>query len=87
LDEKALRKLVTRLKLKKRAKKLRDQTSDDLTASDPLSEKREKRSKKKKPASKVAFKRVDQREFLGHFVWSLLYPANLASMGHHHPQV
>ncbi|KAJ6094527.1 hypothetical protein N7467_002040 [Penicillium canescens] len=60
LDEKALRKLVTRLKLKKRAKKLRDQTSDDLTASDPLSEKREKRSKKKKPASKVAFKRVDQ---------------------------
>ncbi|OGE49151.1 hypothetical protein PENARI_c023G01087 [Penicillium arizonense] len=60
LDEKALRKLVTRLKLKKRAKKLRDQTSDDLAASDPISEKREKRSKKKKPASKVAFKRVDQ---------------------------
>ncbi|KAJ5756934.1 uncharacterized protein N7511_007116 [Penicillium nucicola] len=60
LDEKALRKLVTRLKLKKRAKELRDQTADDLTASDPLSEKREKRSKKKKPASKVAFKRVDQ---------------------------
>ncbi|CAG8946684.1 unnamed protein product [Penicillium salamii] len=60
LDEKALRKLVTKLKLKKRAKKLRDQTSDDLTPSDPVGEGRQKRSKKKKPASKVAYKRVDQ---------------------------
>lgn len=62
LDEKALRKLVTRLKLKKRAKRLRDETNDDLGANDPLGEsRRDKRSKKRKPASKVAFKRVDQR--------------------------
>ncbi|KAJ5321996.1 uncharacterized protein N7506_011126, partial [Penicillium brevicompactum] len=60
MDEKALRKLVTKLKLKKKAKKLRDQTSDDLTPSDPVAEGRQKRSKKKKPASKVAYKRVDQ---------------------------
>ncbi|KAJ5661410.1 uncharacterized protein N7477_009026 [Penicillium maclennaniae] len=61
LDEKALRKLVTRLKLKKRARRLRDETNDDLGTSDPLGEsRREKRSKRKKPASKVAFKRVDQ---------------------------
>jgi hypothetical protein len=63
LDEKALRKLVTRLKLKKRAKRLRDETNDDLGVNDPLGEtRRDKRSKKKRPASKVAFKRVDQRE-------------------------
>ena len=62
MDEKALRKLVTKLKLKKKAKKLRDQTSDDLTPSDPVAEGRQKRSKKKKPASKVAYKRVDQCE-------------------------
>ncbi|CAI7676605.1 unnamed protein product [Penicillium pancosmium] len=61
LDEKALRKLVTRLKLKRQAKKLRDQTNDDLGLGDPLGDgRREKRSKRKKPASKVAFKRVDQ---------------------------
>ncbi|KAJ5137164.1 hypothetical protein N7448_005718 [Penicillium atrosanguineum] len=61
LDEKALRKLVTRLKLKKRARRLRDETNDDLGTSDPLGEsRRDKRSKKKKPASKVAYKRVDQ---------------------------
>lgn len=62
MDEKALRKLVTKLKLKKKAKKLRDQTSDDLAPSDPVAEGRQKRSKKKKPASKVAYKRVDQCE-------------------------
>ncbi|KAJ5984702.1 hypothetical protein N7481_006801 [Penicillium waksmanii] len=61
LDEKALRKLVTRLKLKRQAKKLRDQANDDLGLGDPLGDgRREKRSKRKKPASKVAFKRVDQ---------------------------
>ncbi|KAJ5094968.1 hypothetical protein N7532_007259 [Penicillium argentinense] len=61
LDEKALRKLVTRLKLKRQAKKLRDQTNDDLGINDSLGDgSRTKRSKKKKPASKVAFKRVDQ---------------------------
>lgn len=67
MDEKALRKLVLRLKLKKRAKRFKDQTADDLSTPDPLGDirlrEREKRSmKKKKPASKVAFKRVDQRE-------------------------
>ncbi|KAJ5081297.1 hypothetical protein NUU61_009561 [Penicillium alfredii] len=61
MDEKALRKLVLKLKLKKRARRLRDQASDELGGSDLLGEtRREKRSKKKKPASKLAFKRVDQ---------------------------
>ncbi|KAJ6096977.1 hypothetical protein N7486_007723 [Penicillium sp. IBT 16267x] len=61
LDEKLLRKLVSKLTVKKRHKRLRDQTSDDVGATDSPSEiRREKRSKKKKPASKVAFKRVDQ---------------------------
>ncbi|KAJ5698014.1 hypothetical protein N7462_000019 [Penicillium macrosclerotiorum] len=60
-DEKALRKLMARIKLKKRAKRLRNQSNDDLDLSDPAGEsRRDKRSKKKKPASKVAFKRVDQ---------------------------
>jgi hypothetical protein len=55
LDDRALRKLITRLKLKKRA--------NELTASDPVVDRsREKRPKKKKPASKVAYKRVDQCE-------------------------
>ena len=60
-----MRKLVTKLKLsKKRAKKLRELAADDLAASDSVGEtRREKRSKKKKPASKVAYKRVDQCEF------------------------
>ncbi|KAJ5501890.1 hypothetical protein N7463_004764 [Penicillium fimorum] len=62
IDDKALRKLVTKLKLsKKRAKKLRELAADDSAASDPVGEtRRERRSKKKKPASKVAYKRVDQ---------------------------
>ncbi|KAJ5540444.1 hypothetical protein N7494_005520 [Penicillium frequentans] len=61
LDEKLLRKLVSKLTVKKRHKRLRDQTSDDLGTTDsPGETRREKRSKKKKPASKVAFKRVDQ---------------------------
>ncbi|KXG52455.1 ATPase, AAA-type, core [Penicillium griseofulvum] len=62
IDDKALRKLVTKLKLsKKRAKKLRELASEDLAASDAVGEtRREKRSKRKKPASKVAYKRVDQ---------------------------
>ncbi|KAI2690275.1 hypothetical protein DTO012A7_4034 [Penicillium roqueforti] len=62
IDDKALRKLVAKLKLsKKRAKKLRELASEELAASDSVGEaRREKRSKKKKPASKVAYKRVDQ---------------------------
>lgn len=77
IDDKTLRKLVSKLKLsKKRAKKLRDLTSDDLAASDPLGEtRREKRSKKKKPASKVAYKRVDLCEL---FDWSIF---RLLSLG------
>ncbi|KAJ5885853.1 hypothetical protein N7504_011689 [Penicillium tannophilum] len=61
LDEKLLRKLVSKLTVKKRHKRLRDQTSDDLGTTDsPGETRRERRSRKKKPASKVAFKRVDQ---------------------------
>jgi hypothetical protein len=65
VDEKALRKLVARLKLQqKRGKRLRDQANDSLGGLDPLGDgRRDKKSRKKKPASKVAFKRVDQREF------------------------
>ncbi|KAG0156595.1 hypothetical protein PDIDSM_3776 [Penicillium digitatum] len=62
IDDKALRKLVTKLKVsKRRAKKLRGLASEDVAANDSVGEtRREKRSKKKKPASKVAYKRVDQ---------------------------
>jgi hypothetical protein len=65
VDDKALRKLVARLKLQqKRSKRLRDQANDSLGGLDPLGEgRRDKKSRKKKPASKVAYKRVDQREF------------------------
>lgn len=65
VDDKALRKLVARLKLQqKRGKRLRNQANDSLGGLDPLGEaRRDKKSRKKKPASKVAFKRVDQREF------------------------
>lgn len=64
LDEQSLWKLLTRLTLKRKARQLRDQTNDDLGIMDPLGleTRREKRVKKKKPASKVAFKRVDQRK-------------------------
>lgn len=64
VDEKAIRKLVAQLKLsQKRVKRLRDQVNDPLGGLDPVGEsRRDKRSRKKKPASKVAFKRVDQRE-------------------------
>lgn len=64
VDEKAIRKLVAQLKLsQKRVKRLRDQVNDPLSGLDPPGEsRRDKRSRKKKPASKVAFKRVDQRK-------------------------
>ncbi|KAJ5610155.1 hypothetical protein N7510_006874 [Penicillium lagena] len=63
-DEKALRKLMAQfqrntLRFKGHAKRLNQQASDDLNISDPLGDVRQKR-KKKRPASKVAFKRVDQ---------------------------
>ncbi|KAJ5169263.1 uncharacterized protein N7482_004857 [Penicillium canariense] len=61
VDEKALRKLVARLRLQKRAKRLRGPAHDELGGLDSLGDsRRDKRSRKKKPASKVAFKRVDQ---------------------------
>ncbi|KAJ5144221.1 uncharacterized protein N7515_003008 [Penicillium bovifimosum] len=61
IDDRTLRKLVSKLKLsRKRAKRLREINADDLAASEPGETRREKRSKKKKPASKVAYKRVDQ---------------------------
>jgi hypothetical protein len=67
-DEKALRKLMAQLQLntlrfKGRPKRFNQQASDDLSISDPLGDVRQKR-KKKKTASKVAFKRVDQRMFM-----------------------
>lgn len=64
VDEKAIRKLVAQLKLsQKRVKRLRGQVNDPLGGLDPPGEsRRDKRSRKRKPASKVAFKRVDQRE-------------------------
>jgi hypothetical protein len=69
IDDRTLRKLVSKLKLsRKRAKKLREINSEDLAASDQGETRREKRSKKKKPASKVAYKRVDQCEFLVGFL-------------------
>ncbi|KAJ5927829.1 hypothetical protein N7466_006785 [Penicillium verhagenii] len=60
LDEKNLRHLVAKLTLKKRHKRSRDQNSDETGSTVTPTETRRSRRSKRKPASKVDFKRVDQ---------------------------
>ncbi|KAJ6171780.1 hypothetical protein N7470_000847 [Penicillium chermesinum] len=61
LDERLLRRLAKKVTMKRRSKRLRDQSQDGTNSEDSGNEtRREPRSKKKKPASKVAFKRIDQ---------------------------